>query len=103
MVPLGSLHHSPRPSKNGSKSSQASSRTLSTPSQLLTCPDIRFLTWFSPCIWGASDGYPTIRRLLHGTALGRALVDAFWASIPESTLGHHSNSYSPSLPPTFSP
>ena len=38
----------------------------------------RFLTWLSPCIWGDEDGYGTIRRLLHGTWLGRKVVDAFW-------------------------
>ncbi|KAH8692316.1 flavin-binding monooxygenase-like protein [Talaromyces proteolyticus] len=38
----------------------------------------RLLTWFSPCIWGDSDGYPFIRRLLHSTWLGRKIVDAFW-------------------------
>ncbi|KAH1268654.1 hypothetical protein KXW98_007313 [Aspergillus fumigatus] len=38
----------------------------------------RLLTFFSPCIWGAADGYPRIRRFLHGTGLGRKIVDAFW-------------------------
>ncbi|RAH48846.1 flavin-binding monooxygenase-like protein [Aspergillus brunneoviolaceus CBS 621.78] len=39
----------------------------------------RLLTWFSPCIWGAAgDGCSTVRRLLHGTWLGRKVVDAFW-------------------------
>ncbi|KAH6687186.1 hypothetical protein F5X68DRAFT_8971 [Plectosphaerella plurivora] len=47
----------------------------------------RFLTWFSPCIWGAADGYPTIRRLLHGTAIGRAIVDGFWFALTSDVLG----------------
>ena len=38
----------------------------------------RFFTWFSPCIWGDADGYGWIRRLLHGTWLGRKLVSGFW-------------------------
>lgn len=38
----------------------------------------RFLTWFSPCIWGHADGYSTIRHLLHRTFIGRLLVGAFW-------------------------
>lgn len=38
----------------------------------------RFLTWFSPCIWGSADGYSTIRYFLHGTAFGRRIVDKFW-------------------------
>lgn len=33
----------------------------------------------SPCIWGAADGYGTIRSCLHGTAIGRFVVDRFWA------------------------
>jgi hypothetical protein len=38
----------------------------------------RFLTWFSPSIWGDADGYGWIRRFLHGTWLGRKLVSGFW-------------------------
>ncbi|KAI9671269.1 MAG: hypothetical protein M1829_004676 [Trizodia sp. TS-e1964] len=42
----------------------------------------RFLTWFSPCIWGDADGYSsTIRRFLHGTSVGRFLVRALWGKI----------------------
>lgn len=38
----------------------------------------RFLTWLSPCIWGDEDGYSGVRNFLHGTWLGRKVVDAFW-------------------------
>lgn len=38
----------------------------------------RFLTWFSPCIWGAADGYSGIRNFLHGSYIGRKIVDTFW-------------------------
>lgn len=38
----------------------------------------RLLTWMSPCIWGSADGFPGIRNLLHGTVIGRFLVDRFW-------------------------
>ena len=38
----------------------------------------RFLTWLSPCVWGDADGYTSIRRFLHGTAVGRFIVDTFW-------------------------
>lgn len=38
----------------------------------------RFLTWLSPCIWGNEDGYSGVRGFLHGTWLGRKIVDAFW-------------------------
>lgn len=36
------------------------------------------LTWFSPCLWGDADGYIGTRHFLHGTAIGRTIVDAFW-------------------------
>ena len=39
---------------------------------------LRWMTWFSPCPWGAEDGYGGIRRFLHGTAVGRWFVDTFW-------------------------
>ncbi|KAJ5825185.1 hypothetical protein N7474_002323 [Penicillium riverlandense] len=39
----------------------------------------RFLTWFSPCIWGDADGYTRVRSFLHGTWLGRKIVDSFWS------------------------
>lgn len=39
----------------------------------------RLLTWFSPCIWGAADGYGTIRKFLHGTRAGRFITDKFWS------------------------
>lgn len=38
----------------------------------------RFMQWFSPCIWGDVDGYTWPRRFLHGTAVGRYIVDTFW-------------------------
>lgn len=39
----------------------------------------RCVTWFDPCIWGETTGMiGWIRRLLHGTRLGRMLVSAFW-------------------------
>ena len=39
---------------------------------------VRFLTWFSPCIWGDYDGFGWVRRLLNTTMIGRFLVDTFW-------------------------
>lgn len=47
---------------------------------------MRFLTWMSPCVWGEVDGYGGIRRLLHGTWLGRTLVDGFWAVLGRDAL-----------------
>ncbi|KAK3688198.1 hypothetical protein B0T22DRAFT_458928 [Podospora appendiculata] len=45
--------------------------------------NIRYLTWFSPCIWGTADGYEGMRKFYHQTAIGRAITDFFW-----STLGN---------------
>ncbi|KAK4442080.1 FAD/NAD(P)-binding domain-containing protein [Podospora aff. communis PSN243] len=39
----------------------------------------RMLTWFSPCVWGDADGYTTMRNFYHGTAVGRAITNAFWS------------------------
>ncbi|OAA64023.1 Flavin monooxygenase-like protein [Cordyceps fumosorosea ARSEF 2679] len=39
---------------------------------------IRWMTWMAPCPWGGEDGFGRVRRLLHGTAIGRMLVDLFW-------------------------
>ncbi|KAF2491351.1 dimethylaniline monooxygenase (N-oxide forming) [Lophium mytilinum] len=46
----------------------------------------RFLTWFSPCIWGDEDGYSRIRGLLHGTFIGRKVVDAFWSVLSNDVI-----------------
>ncbi|KAL6801414.1 hypothetical protein GGI42DRAFT_326353 [Trichoderma sp. SZMC 28013] len=41
--------------------------------------NIRFLTWFSPCVYSGAAGYTGIQRFLHGTFIGRLIVNAFWA------------------------
>ncbi|KAJ5824770.1 hypothetical protein N7447_007110 [Penicillium robsamsonii] len=46
----------------------------------------RLLTWFSPCIWGDADGYSGIRSFLHGTWLGRKIVDAFWGILGDDVI-----------------
>ena len=46
----------------------------------------RPLTWFSPCVWGDVDGFGFVRNLLHGTNLGRWLVDKLWSKIGSDTL-----------------
>ncbi|PTB73825.1 FAD/NAD(P)-binding domain-containing protein [Trichoderma longibrachiatum ATCC 18648] len=48
--------------------------------------NIRFLTWFSPCIYSGAAGYTSIQRFLHGTPIGRALVNAFWAILGGDVL-----------------
>ena len=40
---------------------------------------VRFLTWFSPCIWGDKDGFGAVRNFLHNTRLGRNIVETFWS------------------------
>ncbi|KAL2068201.1 hypothetical protein VTL71DRAFT_16299 [Oculimacula yallundae] len=39
----------------------------------------RAIGWFSPCVWAHYGGYGLLRRFLHGTWLGRRIVDGFWA------------------------
>ncbi|PLB33725.1 FAD/NAD(P)-binding domain-containing protein [Aspergillus candidus] len=41
----------------------------------------RLTTLLSPCIWGEADGFGKVRRFLHGTWLGRKVVDAFWGTM----------------------
>ncbi|KAI8962618.1 FAD/NAD(P)-binding domain-containing protein [Daldinia sp. FL1419] len=48
--------------------------------------NIRFLTWFSPCIWGDADGYRGIRYFYHRTAIGRFLVDRFWNTLGQDVI-----------------
>jgi cation diffusion facilitator CzcD-associated flavoprotein CzcO len=46
----------------------------------------RLLTWFSPCIWSGAGGYSGIRWFLHGTAIGRALTNAFWSILGNDVI-----------------
>lgn len=66
----------------------------------------RFMTWFSPCIWSFSDGYPRIRTFLHKTRLGRYIVDKFWGVLTDDlvTLNKFSsNQEVAKLKPWYSP
>jgi hypothetical protein len=66
----------------------------------------RFLTWFSPCIWGDADGYSGIRGFLHGTWLGRKIVDAFWAILGDDVVqlnGYDKHPQTKKLKPWVSP
>ncbi|KAL2066717.1 hypothetical protein VTL71DRAFT_2789 [Oculimacula yallundae] len=40
--------------------------------------NVRWMTWMSPCPWGGEDGFPGPRNFLHGTKVGRWIVDLFW-------------------------
>lgn len=66
----------------------------------------RLLTWFSPCIWGEADGFGPIRRFLHGTWLGRKIVDAFWSILANDVIqlnGYDQHPETAKLKPWVSP
>ncbi len=46
----------------------------------------RALTWFSPCSWGEADGFASVRRYLHGTKMGRWIVDRFWRTLADDVV-----------------
>ena len=48
--------------------------------------NVRWMSWFAPCPWGAEDGFPRIRQFLHGTAVGRFLVDVFWRQLSNDVV-----------------
>ena len=47
---------------------------------------VRFLTWFSPCIWGDEDGFGGVRNFLHNTRVGRRIVEAFWSILANDVI-----------------
>lgn len=47
---------------------------------------VRFLSWFSPCIWGEYDGFSWVRRLLHNTVVGRLIVNTFWKILASDVI-----------------
>lgn len=66
----------------------------------------RFLTWFSPCIWGYADGYSGIRDFFHGTAFGRKIVDTFWGILRDDVVslnGYDKHSETKKLKPWTDP
>ncbi|OKL55474.1 hypothetical protein UA08_09200 [Talaromyces atroroseus] len=66
----------------------------------------RFLTWFSPCIWGAADGFTSVRNFLHRTWLGRKIVDAFWSVLANDVVqlnGYDQHPETKKLKPWVSP
>lgn len=66
----------------------------------------RVMTWFSPCIWGNSDGFLWVRRFMHGTWLGRQIVDVFWRILRRDVENHNSYDAHPEtakLKPRVSP
>ncbi|KPM42815.1 hypothetical protein AK830_g3724 [Neonectria ditissima] len=57
----------------------------------------RMLTWFSPCPWGGEDGFSIPRGLLHGTAVGRFLVENFWNVLSSAVIQDHGYDEHPEL------
>ncbi|KKY37716.1 putative flavin-binding monooxygenase-like protein [Diaporthe ampelina] len=55
--------------------------------RLDTLLNTRCLTWFSPCPWGAEGGHAGITGFLHGTRIGRLLVNCFWKVLEGDVLG----------------
>ncbi|CAK4030697.1 FAD NAD(P)-binding domain-containing [Lecanosticta acicola] len=49
---------------------------------------VRWMSWFSPCPWGGLDSWlgNKMRSFLHGTAVGRFIVDKFWAGLGGEVL-----------------
>lgn len=58
---------------------------------------IRWMTWMAPCPWGGEDGFGGVRRFLHGTALGRLLVDLFWRILSADVIGANGYDTHPEL------
>lgn len=52
--------------------------------QFETIPTIRFMSFLSPCIY--ADAYPTIRRLLHDTRIGRALLRVLFRKVDHDSI-----------------
>ncbi|KAM0227808.1 hypothetical protein ACHAPO_011185 [Fusarium lateritium] len=59
--------------------------------------NIRWMTWFSPCPWGEADGYPGVRDFLHGTALGRLIVNGFWKALSGDVISANGYDSHPEL------
>ncbi|RMZ77465.1 hypothetical protein DV738_g4372, partial [Chaetothyriales sp. CBS 135597] len=58
---------------------------------------LRWMTWFSPCTWGPEDGFLGVRRFLHGTRIGRFLVDGFWKVLGNDVLTRNNYDNDPEL------
>ncbi|KAJ4151182.1 hypothetical protein LMH87_011897 [Akanthomyces muscarius] len=58
---------------------------------------VRWMTWMAPCPWGGEDGFGSVRGFLHGTALGRFLVDLFWKILSADVVGANGYDTHPEL------
>ncbi|KAF4917911.1 FAD-dependent monooxygenase DEP4 [Colletotrichum viniferum] len=59
--------------------------------------NVRCMSWFSPCPWGFEDGYGGVRNFLHGTAVGRFIVDSFWKVLSGDVLSANAYDSHPEL------
>lgn len=60
---------------------------------------VRFMTWFTPCPFGKEDGYGRIQRFLHGTAVGRWMVNGFWGLLGGDVIDNNGYEKDPILKP----
>ncbi|GAB7353461.1 hypothetical protein MBLNU459_g3921t1 [Dothideomycetes sp. NU459] len=58
-------------------------------------PCTRFLSWFSPCLWGSDASW--VRSFLHGTAVGRFVVRKFWNKLGSDILAQSGLNSDPEL------
>lgn len=58
---------------------------------------IRWMTWMAPCPWGFEDGFGGIRSFLHGTFIGRWIVDTFWKVLSGDVLAANGYESHPEL------
>ncbi|KAJ4122943.1 hypothetical protein NW768_009933 [Fusarium equiseti] len=59
--------------------------------------NIRWMTWFSPCPWGEADGFSSVRNFLHGTSLGRLIVNGFWKALSGDVISANGYDSHPEL------
>lgn len=57
----------------------------------------RCLTWLSPCPWGAEDGFGVAREFLHGTAVGRLIVENYWNKLSSDVIDANGYNENPRL------
>lgn len=58
---------------------------------------IRWMTWMAPCPRGGEEGFGGVRGFLHGTALGRLLVDLFWRILSADVISANGYDTHPEL------
>jgi len=49
----------------------------------------RLMTWLNPTVWGANDGFGPWKRFLHGSFMGRLIVNKFWNLLEQDVLDYN--------------